>query len=63
VFRFPSVISHMSEPTKKLMELALLKRIRHAGHPILRWNINCVRVKGDDARQHQAGQAASQLLG
>lgn len=43
----PQVFAHLSEPTKKLMELALQKKLRHAGHPVLRWNAKCVRVKSD----------------
>jgi len=44
----PQRYTHMSEPTKKLMELALQHRIRHGGHPVLKWNSRCLRVKGDD---------------
>jgi phage terminase large subunit-like protein len=43
----PQVFAHLSEPTKKLMELALQKKLRHGGHAVLRWNAKCVRVKGD----------------
>jgi phage terminase large subunit-like protein len=38
----------LSEPTKKLMELTLNGQIRHGGHPVLRWNADCVTVKQDD---------------
>ncbi len=43
----PQRFTHMSEPTKKLMELALQKKLRHAGHKILSWNMNCLRVRSD----------------
>lgn len=43
----PQRYTHMSEPTKKLMELALQKKLRHAGNPVLRWNARCSRVKDD----------------
>lgn len=44
----PQRFAHMSEPTKKLMELALQKRLRHAKHPVLTWNSRCLRVRADD---------------
>jgi hypothetical protein len=37
----------MSEPTKKLLELALQGKLRHHGHKILSWNMNCLRVESD----------------
>jgi phage terminase large subunit-like protein len=37
----------LSAPTKKLMELVLSRRIRHANHPVLTWNADCVEVKDD----------------
>lgn len=43
----PQRFTHLSEPTKKLMELALNTKIRHQGNPLLAWNMNCLRVKGD----------------
>ena len=43
----PQRFTHMSEPTKKLMELALEKKLRHEANPILAWNVNCLRVKDD----------------
>ena len=39
----------LSEPTKRLKELALEGRIRHGGNPVLGWNIDCMDVKTDDA--------------
>ncbi len=43
----PQRFTHLSEPSKKLMELALQGRIRHEGNKILSWNMNCVRMRGD----------------
>ena len=43
----PQRFTHLSEPSKKLMELALQGRIRHQGNPILGWNMACLRMKGD----------------
>jgi phage terminase large subunit-like protein len=43
----PQRYQHMSEPTKKLMELALMGRLRHGGNPMLAWNMNCLRVRND----------------
>ncbi len=39
----------LTEPTKKLMELALEGKMRHYGHPVLRWNASNVSVKVDAA--------------
>lgn len=43
----PQRFTHLSEPTKKLLELTLQKKIRHEGNPILSWNMKCLRVKSD----------------
>jgi phage terminase large subunit-like protein len=43
----PQRYSHMSEPSKKLLELALQTKLRHGGNPVLGWNVDCVRMKGD----------------
>lgn len=38
---------HMSPPMKRMMELALDKKLRHFNHPVLKWNADCVCAKGD----------------
>jgi phage terminase large subunit-like protein len=48
VIPVPQNFTHMSEATKKTMTLALQKKLNHGGHPILRWNALCTRVKGND---------------
>jgi phage terminase large subunit-like protein len=35
----------LSEPSKKLLELIASKKLRHGGHPVLRWNASCVSSK------------------
>ena len=35
----------LSEPSKKLLELVASGKLRHGGHPVLRWNASCVTVK------------------
>lgn len=40
-------ITTLSEPTKELQRLALKGRLRHGGHPVLRWNIANVVIKKD----------------
>lgn len=40
-------ITMLSEPTKELYRLALDARLRHGGHPILRWNCANVVIKKD----------------
>lgn len=47
-FRCSQTFGGMSEPSKKLMELSLEGRLRHAGHPVLAWNAFCVSMKADD---------------
>lgn len=37
----------LSGPTKRLMELVLQGLVRHQGHPVLKWNADCVAVKDD----------------
>lgn len=39
----------MSAPTKKLEELVLARKLRHAGHPVLRWMASNVSVETDAA--------------
>lgn len=39
----------MSEPTKKFLELIISKKIRHAGHPVLTFNADCLETKSDGA--------------
>jgi len=39
--------SNMSAPTKRLIELVIAGKLRHANHPVLRWNADCLAVKGD----------------
>ena len=35
----------LSEPSKKLLELVASGKLRHGGHPILRWNASCLSSK------------------
>lgn len=37
----------LSEPTKKLLELYLDKKIRHGNHPVMNWNASCLSLSGD----------------
>jgi phage terminase large subunit-like protein len=43
----PQRYTHMSEPMKKVMEWALQSRLRHGNHPVLAWNVKCVRARSD----------------
>jgi len=43
-FRF----THTSEPMKKIQELALQRKLRHEGNPVLRWNMRCTRVRTNE---------------
>ena len=35
----------LSEPSKKLLELVTAGKLRHGGHPVLRWNASCLTCK------------------
>lgn len=35
----------LSEPSKKFLELVVAGKLRHGGHPILRWNASCLSSK------------------
>jgi len=37
----------LSAPTKSLEQMILSKRLRHDGHPVLRWNISNIAVETD----------------
>jgi phage terminase large subunit-like protein len=38
-------IAMLSEPSKKLLELVTASKLRHGGHPVLRWNASCLAAK------------------
>jgi phage terminase large subunit-like protein len=38
---------HLSEPTKELQAAVVGGRVRHGGHPVLRWMSDCMTVKSD----------------
>ena len=46
---FGQGFASMSAPTKELMNLVLSKKIRHGGHPVLRWNCDNLVVRTDPA--------------
>lgn len=37
----------LSAPMKKVMELVLDRKLRHANHPVLSWNADCVEARDD----------------
>lgn len=39
----------MGAPPKEFERLVLSRKIRHGGHPILRWSMRCTTVKSDPA--------------
>ena len=44
----------LSDPTKTLHELIIGRKIRHGGHPILRWHASNAVARKDPAGNHQA---------
>lgn len=49
VVPFGQGFASMSPPTKELLNLVLAKRIRHGGHPVLRWMADNMVVRQDPA--------------
>jgi phage terminase large subunit-like protein len=47
VFPFGYAYKDFSPPTKELLSLTLDRRLRHAGHPVLRWQADNLVVKQD----------------
>jgi len=49
MMKFGQGFQSMSPPTKELLRLVLEKRIAHGGNPILRWNMDNIVVREDEA--------------
>ena len=49
IISFGQGYASMSAPTKKLEELILSEKLRHAGHPVLRWMAGNVSIEQDAA--------------
>jgi phage terminase large subunit-like protein len=49
VVPFGQGFASMSPPTKELMNLVLARRLRHGGHPVLRWMASNMLVQQDPA--------------
>jgi phage terminase large subunit-like protein len=47
VVEFPQTIKNFNEPTRKLIELVRIKKLRHGGHAVLRWMADNVEVRTD----------------
>jgi hypothetical protein len=45
----PQTWNYMTTPCYMLEGLLKAKRVQHAGHPILKWNVSNVEVKRDEA--------------
>lgn len=43
----PQNFRHLSEATKELQNAAMQGKLRHGGHPVLRWMADCMTVKQD----------------
>lgn len=46
---FGQGFASMSAPTKELMNIVLSQKLRHGGHPVLRWNADSMTVAQDPA--------------
>lgn len=49
VVAYPQGIAHMTAPSKELERLLIDRKLRHGGHPVLRWMATNVAVKQDAA--------------
>ncbi|MFH1739831.1 MAG: terminase TerL endonuclease subunit, partial [bacterium] len=49
VAQFGQGFKDMANPTRELLKLTLGKKLRHGGHPVLRWMADNVTVKQDPA--------------
>lgn len=49
VVAFGQGFKDMSPPTNDLMRMVLTREIAHNGHPVLRWNMDNIFIKQDDA--------------
>lgn len=47
VVPFGQGFKDMSPPTKELMKLVLEERVAHGGHPVLRWMMDNIFIRGD----------------
>lgn len=47
-WEFRQGYASLTEPSKELERLIVAKLLRHGGHPVLRWNAQCVAVKEDE---------------
>ena len=56
---FGQGFASMSPPTKELMNLVLGEKIRHGGHPVLRWNADNLVVNQDPAGNLKPDKAKS----
>lgn len=50
----------ISAPTKKLEELVLSRKLRHSGHPVLRWMAGNVAIEQDAADNWKPSKKKSQ---
>jgi phage terminase large subunit-like protein len=49
----------LSEPTKKLLELVLANKLKHDGHPVMRWMMSNVTIDRDPADNHKPSKKMS----
>lgn len=59
VIPFGQGYKDMSPPTKEVMNLVLEKKLAHGGHPVLRWMMDNVCVKQDEAGNIKMDKARS----
>ncbi len=59
VVPFGQGFKDMSPPTKELMKLTLEEKLAHAGHPVLRWNMDNIFIRRDPAGNIKADKEKS----
>ena len=59
VIPFGQGYKDMSSPTKELMNLVLSNKLKHDGHPVLRWMMDNIAIKNDEAGNIKMDKAKS----
>ena len=57
--KVPQTFAGLSAATKSLEKHVLSRTLRHAGHPVLRWNVGNVSVETDPAGNLKPSKKAS----
>jgi phage terminase large subunit-like protein len=57
--KFPQTVTHFAEPVAKLLSLVKTRKLKHAGHPVLRWMASNMATKVDPSGNMRPDKAKS----